>query len=436
MFFGGGFPGFGGHSASEHEESPGDVDNKEFYEILGVEQNASQDEVKKAYRKKVIKAHPDKGGDPEDFKKLQAAYEVISSPEKREIYDKYGIDGLREDGGSGMDPFESMFGGLFGRGRGGGRGQQQQQRKMKPVVKELKVTLEDVYIGKMKKVTYERQRNCSGCDGKGGKDAKKCGTCKGAGQVNKVVQLAPGFITQTTASCSTCKGEGTIYENQNKCKLCKGEKVKMETKTMEVPIEQGIPNEAPVQFSGEGHEMPDVMAGDFVVKITIEPHKRFERKGADLYITKKISLYEALTGCRFYLEHLDGKKLLITTYDNEIIAPGSKKQISGQGMPFYRDAMSHGNLYVTFDVEFPKANQLKNAEVLKTVLPVPKDLLVLSDEDKKKAQVLDDFDQDGVNSHAEGGKGRRGHHGHGHGDDDDDEEGHGQGGQRVQCNQQ
>jgi len=428
MFFGG-FPGFGGRS--EPEDSPGEVDNKEFYEILGVEQNASQDDIKKAYRKKVIKAHPDKGGDVEEFKKLQAAYEVLSSSEKREIYDKYGLEGLREGGGGGMDPFESMFGGIFG-GRGGGRGAQQQQRKMKPIVKEVNVTLEDVYVGRMKKVTFERQRNCEACEGKGGKDAKKCTTCKGVGQIEKVVQLAPGFITQTRTHCGTCKGEGTVYEKENRCKSCKGEKVKRESKTMEIPIEQGLPNEAPVVFSGEGNEMPDVMAGDFIVKVNIEPHKRFERKGADLYINKKISLYEALTGCRFYLESLDGKKLLITTYENEVIAPGTKKQISGQGMPFYRDAMSHGNLYVTFEVEFPKPNQLKNPEALKNVLPVPKDLLVVSDSEKSKAQVLDDFDQDGVNSSAEGGKGRNRHQ---HGEDDDDEEG-GPRGQRVQCNQQ
>jgi len=201
---------------------------------------------------------------------------------------------------------------------------------------------------------------------------------------------------------------------------------------MEVPIEQGIPNEAPIQFSGEGHEIPDVMAGDFIVQIKIEPHKRFERKGADLYVNKKISLYEALTGCRFYLEHLDGKKLLITTYENEVIAPGAKKQISGQGMPFYRDAMSHGNLYITFEVEFPKANQIKNSDILKTILPVPKDLLVLSDADKKNAQVLDDFDKDGVNANAEGGKGRSRHPGE---DDDDEDDGQPRG-QRVQCNQQ
>jgi len=433
MFFGGGFPGFPGHGHGhghdDDDSSRGEVDNKEFYEIVGVPQDANQDDIKKAYRKKVIKAHPDKGGDVEEFKKLQAAYEVLSHPEKREIYDKYGLDGLREDGGGGMDPFEGIFGGLFG--RGGGRGkQQQQQRKVKPIVKDLVVTLEEVYVGKMKKVTFDRQRNCLECEGKGGKDAKKCTTCKGAGMVDKVVQLAPGFITQTRSHCSTCKGEGTIYEKQNVCKSCKGEKVKRETKTIEVPIEVGAPNECPISFSGEGNEIPDVLAGDFIVRLIIEPHKRFERKGADLYYKKKISLYEALTGCAFYIEHLDGKKILVSTYQGEILTPGCKKQLNNLGMPFYKDAMSHGNLYITFDVEFPKANQLKNAADLKNVLPVPKDLL--TNVDRTKSELLEDFDSTGVNANAEGGRGRGGH------DEDweDEDGGHGHRGQGVQCAQQ
>jgi len=428
MFFGG-FPGFGGRS--EPEDSPGDVDNKEFYEILEVTQDANQEDIKKAYRKKVIRLHPDKGGDPEEFKKLQAAYEVISNPEKREIYDKYGIDGLREDGGSGMDPFEGLFGGLFGGRGGGGRKGQQQQRKVKPIVKDVQVTLEEVYVGKMKKVSYDRQRNCAECDGKGGKDAKKCSTCKGAGMVEKVVQLAPGFITSSRSACHTCKGEGTVYDKENQCKSCKGEKVKRETKTMEVPIEQGAPNECPITFSGEGNEIPDAMAGDFIVRLLIEPHKRFERKGADLYFNKKISLYEALTGSTFNIDHLDGKKILVATAPGEVITPGTKKQLHGLGMPFYKDNMSHGNLYVTFEVEFPRANQLKNLEELKKVLPVPKD--ILTNVDKTKCEILEDFDTDGVNSNAEGGKRR---HGHGHGDDDDDEGDGMPRGQRVQCAQQ
>jgi DnaJ family protein A protein 2 len=425
MFFRG-FPGFGGGSEPEEGFSPEskEVDNKEFYEIIGVPQEASQDDIKKAYRKKVIKLHPDKGGDPEEFKKLQAAYEVLSNPEKKEIYDKHGIDGLREDGGSGMDPFEGLFGGLFG-GRGGRKGPQG-QRKVKPTVEDLTVTLEDVYIGKMKSVTFDRQRNCEACDGKGGKDAKKCTTCKGAGMVEKVIQLAPGFLTSTRSACSKCKGEGTIYEDGNKCKVCKGDKVKKETKTIEVPIEQGAPNEYPITFSGEGNEIPDAMAGDLIVRLIIEPHKRFERKGADLYFNKKISLYEALTGCAFYIEHLDGKKILIASAPGEVIAPGTKKQLNNMGMPFYKDNMSHGNLYINFDVEFPKFNQIKNAEELKKILPVPNDLL--TNVDKTKCEILEDFDTEGTNPHAEGGKSGM------HGEDDDEDMP--RGGQRVQCAQQ
>lgn len=423
MFFGG-FPGFGG--GSEHEESPGDVDNKEFYEILEVPQTASQDEIKKSYRKKVVKAHPDKGGDVEEFKRLQAAYEILSNPEKRELYDKYGMDGIKEGGAGGMDPFEGLFGGLFGGRRGGGG--KPQQKKMKQTVKDLRVTLEDLYIGKMKKVTFQRHRVCEPCEGKGGKDAKKCTTCKGHGVVEKVVQLGPGFISSSRAACHDCRGEGTTFDKNNKCKTCKGQKINVEEKTLEVPIEQGAPNDHLVTFSGEGDEMPGVLGGDVIVRLIVEPHKRFERKGADLYYKKTISLYEALTGTAFHVEQLDGKKLLVATSPHEVLTPNVTKEVRGKGMPFFRDAMSHGNLYIQFEVEFPKKNQLKNVEELKKILPVPKDLI--TDFDKNKVEYLEDYDETSTNSNAAGGRSR-----HGHGDDDDDEDGMPRG-QRVQCAQQ
>jgi DnaJ family protein A protein 2 len=419
------FRGFPGGFASEAEESPEpqEIDNQEFYQILEVPQEASQDDIKKSYRKKVIRLHPDKGGDPEDFKKLQAAYEILSNPEKREIYDKHGIEGLKEDGGNG-NPFEHLFGGVFG-GHGERRGEKA-QRKVKPTVEDLSVTLEELYTGKMRTLSFERQRNCETCDGKGGKDAKKCTTCKGAGVIEKMVQIAPGFITSARAACHACRGEGTIYEKDDKCKTCDGEKVKRETKTIDIPIEQGAPNESAITFSAEGNEIPDAMAGDLIVRLITEPHDSFERKGADLYYQKKISLYEALTGSAFYIEHLDGKKILVATASGEVITPGSVKQLNNKGMPFYRDNMNYGNLYITFDVEFPKPSELQNIKGLQEILPVPEDLI--TDLDKNKFELLGEFDSDGVNSHAEGGK-------HGmNGDDDDDEEI--PGGQRVQCAQQ
>jgi DnaJ family protein A protein 2 len=413
--------GFPGGFASEPEESPEpqEVDNKEFYEILEVPQEASQEDIKKSYRKKVIRLHPDKGGDPEDFKKLQAAYEILSNPEKREIYDKYGIEGLKEEGGNG-NLFDHFFGGMFG-----GHGEKA-QRKVKPTIEDLSVTLEELYSGKMKTLSFERQRNCETCDGKGGKDAKTCTTCRGAGVIEKMVQIAPGFITSARATCHACRGEKTIYEKDNKCKTCDGEKVKRETKTIEIPVEQGAPNESAITFSAEGNEIPDAMAGDLIVRLITESHDSFERKGADLYYQKKISLYEALTGCAFYIEHLDGKKILVATVSGEVITPGSVKQLNNKGMPFYKDNMNYGNLYIIFDVEFPKQNELQNIKGLQEILPVPEDLI--TDLDKNKFELLEEFDSDRVNSHAEGGK-------HGMNEDDEDDEDM-QGGQRVQCAQQ
>jgi DnaJ-class molecular chaperone len=143
-----------------------------------------------------------------------------------------------------------MFGGLFGRSR-----QSQGPKKVKPMLKELKVTLEEIYSGAVKNLTFMRHRVCEPCGGKGGKDAKKCDKCKGQGMVQKVVQLGPGFMSSTTAPCDTCRGEGTVYDKKNQCKSCKGEKIVEEKKTIEVPVDAGAPAEHHVTFTGEGNEI-------------------------------------------------------------------------------------------------------------------------------------------------------------------------------------
>jgi DnaJ family protein A protein 2 len=167
------------------------------------------------------------------------------------------------------------------------------------------------------------------------------------------------------------------------------------------------------------------MAGDLVIQFEVEKHPEFTRKGADLYLEKKISLYEALTGVCFTVTHLDGQKLNIISEPGEVIAPGAKKTVLKKGMPFYKDAMSHGNLYIDFTIEFPKKGDLKNVEELKKILPVPKNLLNI---DRSKCETMKDFEKASVNSHAEGGKGRS--------EDDDEEDGMPRNGQRVQCQQQ
>jgi len=428
--FSGGFPGFfgggsdfGGHSSPDTDK---DVDNKALYDILGIPQTATTEEVKKAYKKMAMKYHPDKGGDPEKFKEISAAQEVLSNSEKREIYDKYGLEGLKEGGGEGMDPFD-IFGSIFGGGRGGGgRGGQKggkQMRKTQPIGKEVKVTLEDVYVGKMGKVNYPRERCCATCAGKGASSVTKCVKCKGRGVVEKAVQIAPGFFAQSSGACPDCRGEGVKIDKDTICKDCKGKKIVREDKTLEVPIEQGCPNEHKSVFHGEGHELPDTLAGDFVAVITIEPHEKFERKGADLYYKKNILLYEALTGCNFVLQHLDGKKINISTKPGEIINPGCVKQLNRKGMPFYKDAMSFGNLFIEFIIEFPKKGDMKNIDDLKKILPSPANAVTF---DRKTCEYLDPFDETSLNPNADGARTRA----------DEEDEGHGHGGQRVQCAQQ
>ena len=169
MFFGG-FP-FGGAHGADFEDMRGpkkDVDTNKYYDLIGVPKTATTDEIKKAFRKKALKEHPDKGGDPEKFKDLTVAYEVLSDPEKRKLYDQYGEEGVR-DGGGGASNFGDIFD-LFG--MGGGRGGQARAgpKKGKSVAHPVKATLEDLYNGKTAKVVVNRDRICSKCDGKGGKE--------------------------------------------------------------------------------------------------------------------------------------------------------------------------------------------------------------------------------------------------------------------------
>jgi DnaJ family protein A protein 2 len=430
MFGGGhGFPhgffesahGFGG---GETPDTDKEVDNKALYDMLEVPQTATTEEIKKAYKKKAMKHHPDKGGDPEKFKEISGAHEILTNAEKREIYDKYGLEGFKDGGAGGMDPFD-IFGSLFG-GMGGrpGKGGPKQMKKTKPTLKEVKVTLEDVYVGKMSKVTLNRNRCCAGCEGKGASSVKKCTTCKGMGIIEKVVQIAPGFLSSSRGACHDCRGEGVKIDKDTICKECKGNKIVQDTKTIDIPVEQGCPDAHQSVFHGEGDEMPGTMAGDVVAQITIEAHPKFERKGADLFYKKKILLYEALTGCFFQLTHLDGKKIDICTKPGEVVCPGTMKQLNGKGMPFHKDAMSYGNLYIQFEIEFPKKGDMKNLDDLKKILPTPASNGVAFD--KKNAEYLDTYDETSLNPNADGARGRQ---------DDEDEDGPRQG-QRVQCAQQ
>ncbi|ERN00161.1 hypothetical protein AMTR_s00111p00054240 [Amborella trichopoda] len=210
-------------------------DNSRYYDILGVSKNASQDELKKAYKKAAIKNHPDKGGDPEKFKELAQAYDVLSDPEKREVYDQYGEDALKEGmGGAGpshnpFDIFESFFG---GGGFGGGSSRGRRQKQGDDVVHSLKVSLEDLYNGTSKKLSLSRNVLCPKCKGKGSKSGAsgRCSGCQGSGMKVSIRQLGPGMIQQMQHVCPDCRGSGEVISEKDKCTQCKGNKVTQEKK--------------------------------------------------------------------------------------------------------------------------------------------------------------------------------------------------------------
>ncbi|XP_024404154.1 dnaJ protein homolog [Physcomitrium patens] len=362
---------------------PKKSDNTKYYEALGVSKSASQDELKRAYRKAAIKNHPDKGGDPEKFKEISQAYEVLSDPEKRELYDQYGEDALKEGmgGGGGHNPFdifESFFGGggsPFGDSfpGGSGRGGSRRQRRGEDVVHPLKVSLEDLYNGTSKKLSLSRNVLCSKCKGKGSKTgaSSRCAGCQGSGMKVSIRQLGPNMIQQMQHVCSDCRGSGETISEKDKCGQCKGQKVVQDKKVLEVHVEKGMAHGQKITFQGEADEAPDTVTGDIVFVLQLKEHPKFKRKGDDLFVEHTLSLTEALCGFQFPLTHLDGRQLLIKTNPGEIVKPGQFKAINDEGMPQYQRPFMKGKLYLHFTVEFPESGSLSSEQcrMLESILP-------------------------------------------------------------------
>jgi len=202
-------------------------------------------------------------------------------------------------GGGDFDPFG--FGGMFNQ-------QRQQKRKCKSRLVQMKITLEEAYNGGKKTVDFQRKRTCKKCKGTGSANpaaTSKCGGCNGKG-IRMVTQRMGNMLLQTQSHCPDCNGEGQVIKE--KCKDCRGEKIATETKTLDIELDKGVPDGHRYPFPLEGDQIPDVEAGDIVVEIFIENHKLFKRKGADLIYKAQITLLQALTGFKFVITHLDGRK--------------------------------------------------------------------------------------------------------------------------------
>jgi len=380
------------------------VADPKLYEVLGVPPDASESEIKKAYRKLATKLHPDKGGDEEKFKELSAAYEVLSDPQKREQYDRFGMN----KGGPQMDErtediLRQMFGGMgmgmpFGMNMNmGGRPQPQVN-----VGYELHVTLKDLYTGATKNISLTVQVECKDCQGKGGKDDTTCSDCQGKGVKVTMRQMGP-MIQQMHGPCGKCKGKGRIIPVESRCAKCLGEGLIKETRTHTVHVERGASHGQKIVIYGEGHQLHG-RKGDLIVILAQQVDQKFERRGTDgldLVHEKTILLATALMGGPVTITHLDDRLITVQLKPGQVTKPGDCIKIIKEGMPKPRFPEERGDLIVKFDVEFPRDNWLPKERFseLKKYLPFEKTQKLGEHVEYQRYEVNIDDDTDHEDEH-------------------------------------
>ncbi|KAJ3045938.1 DnaJ- protein scj1 [Rhizophlyctis rosea] len=287
---------------------------KDYYKILKVDRSATKREIKKSYRELSKKVHPDRNPDDpkaeEKFAELAAAYEVLTDDEKRRIYDQYGEEGLKQQGGGGFRSPHDIFS-QFGFG-GFGHHHHHQEKKGPSIHMILDVTLEDLFKGDSIDIEINKQIICPTCRGSGAKraeDVHTCNVCQGSGIKIVRQMLAPGMYQQMQATCDACGGRGKIVKS--KCPACHGHKVMRGSRQLTVDVEKGMVDGQKIAFEGEADESPDATAGDVIFTLRTAPHPVFTRRGDNLYMKEHISLKEALLGFRHQVTQLDGSVVKI-----------------------------------------------------------------------------------------------------------------------------
>ena len=351
---------------------------RDYYEVLGVDKNASADEIKKAYRKSAMKYHPDRNpGDKEaeeKFKELGEAYEVLSDPEKKSRYDQFGFAGVDPNYGGGAGGFNGGFGGfgdfgdlgdIFGSFFGGGGRRQSTQnmpRRGENVGARLDLTFEEAAFGAEKEVAAQRIENCAVCNGSGSADGKveTCSQCRGSGQV-RTVQTIMGMQMQSTATCPQCSGRGKIVKNP--CNTCRGKGKVRRTQKIKVNVPAGIDHGQTVRLRGEGcvgsNGGPN---GDLMVDVYIRQHPIFERDGVHVYCEVPITFTQAALGAEIEVPTLDGK----VKFDiPEGTQTGKMFSLTGKGIPAVNNPKRRGDHRFTVVVETPTKLTKEQKELLK-----------------------------------------------------------------------
>lgn len=353
------------------------ADKRDYYEVLGVQKGASEDELKKAYRKLAKENHPDlHPGDKNceaRFKEINEAYEVLSDPDKRAKYDQFGhaaFDPNQGFGGggfggfgdfSGFGGFGDIFGDIFGFGGGGGKNPNA-PRKGDNLRANLNIKFEEAAFGVKKDVTLTRIEQCPDCKGSGcaaGTTAEVCPDCKGSGQV-KTTQRTPFGMMQSNVQCSKCKGRGKIIHSP--CQTCRGIGSIRRQHKVNINVPAGIDDGQTISLRGQGNAgLNGGPAGDLLVTILVQPHARFEREGTSILLEQEISFAKAALGSEIEVPTLDGKvKLTIP----EGTQTGTMFRLKGKGVPHLRST-GRGDQFVTVRVVVPKGLNSNQKEALK-----------------------------------------------------------------------
>ncbi|CAJ1334542.1 unnamed protein product [Effrenium voratum] len=335
---------------------PARAEEASLYEVLGVDRNATEQEIKKAYKRAAVKFHPDKAHESERpqyeerFKRISRAYEILSDPEKRRSYDARGeaaFDGRDAAGfngfGAGADPFD-MFRSMFGQNFGFG------QQRTPDVGYEVEATMEELYAGFSRNLSYERDAVCRKCKGMGGTDVRHCARCRGMGVVVEEHQLGPGYVQRMQRTCGACMGQGR--QVRDVCSSCRGAGFMKEKVELNIQIPPGCPNGHRITFAQKADESPGMETGSVIIEVRERKHALFTRlNDEDLFLEQRVSLLDALCGARFRVKHVDGKSLEV---GSEKVFPGEVRVLRGYGMPKKQNPRARGDLFVRFQVDFPK----------------------------------------------------------------------------------
>ncbi len=359
-----------------------DTNKRDYYEVLGVSKSATDDEIKKAYRKLAKENHPDMNpGDKAAearFKEVGEAYEILSDKEKRQLYDQYGFAGVDPNfaaqgggfgggfGGFGGVDFDlgSIFSDFFGGAAGsGGSTRRNGPQKGENLAAQVRITFEEAAFGTEKEVSVSRIEECTKCHGTGcaeGTTADTCPDCHGSGVVRTVRQTMFGTMQQESA-CPRCGGKGKVIKDP--CPTCRGKGRVRRNKTIRVKIPAGIDDGQSVRIRGEGHAgTAGGPGGDLLVAVSVQKHNLFQREGADVLCEIPITFAQAALGAELEVPTLDGKVKYTVPEGTQT---GTTFRLKGKGIPLLNNAKSRGDQYVTVVVETPRGLNNSQKELLR-----------------------------------------------------------------------